>query len=564
MLKIFFTFFNQEKFIIYVVLIASILAVYWQVNQFDFINMDDNIYVTDNAEIKSGFTFDELRRVLTSKYFNLWIPLVRLSFKFDYQLYGFKAGGYHLSNLILHILSTLLLFWLFCRMTGAVWKSAFVAAFFALHPLHVESVAWISERKDVLSVFFWILSLCFYIFYTEKKSTKRYLLVLFSFIMALMSKPMVVTLPLIMILLDYWPLKRFTMEKGNLLLWQLKEKLPFFILSAVLVIISLYNPDATGNQTFSLSDRMANMPISFITYLGKAFWPHDMTIYYLFSNFPSWKNLLAACLLIIIVTTFVILMANRLPYLFVGWLWFTITISPVIGIIQIGTHAIADRYSYVPLIGIGLMLAWGVPALIKKNIYRKNILFFSALIFIVIMSILAWRQCGYWKNSVLLFSHALDVKKNNYIAHNHLASALLKQGQLNKAIYHYNEAIRLNNFYYHAYYNRGTAYYLIGQKQYALDDFIKTVKIMPQNPKYVEALNNLGVTYYDLGQYQMAIDTLGKAIMLQPGYANSYKNRAFVYFNLGKAAESCQDAQKACELGNCRLFQFLGTKGYCR
>ena len=231
---------GKQKLIVYIVLTVVTLAVFWQVNQFDFINFDDNVYVTENIHIQSGITLDGFRWAFSTTYAEFWHPLTWLSLMFDYQLYGLNAGGYHLTNLILHILSTLLLFWLFNRMTGAIWKSAFVAAFFALHPLHVESVAWIAERKDVLSAFFWMLTLCLYVYYTEKPVIKRYLLVLFSFVLALMSKPMVVTLPVIMILLDYWPLKRFESQKGNLILWQLKEKIPFFILSAVFSIITLY------------------------------------------------------------------------------------------------------------------------------------------------------------------------------------------------------------------------------------------------------------------------------------------------------------------------------------
>ncbi len=238
-----------QKLIVYIVLTVVTLAVFWQVNQYDFINFDDPVYVTENSHIQSGITLDGFRWAFSTRYADLWNPLVWLSFMFDYQLHGLNAGGYHLTNLILHIMSALLLFWLFNRMTGAIWRSAFVAALFALHPLHVESVAWIAERKDVLSAFFWMLTLCLYVYYTEKPVIRRYLLVLFCFACALMSKPMVITLPIVMILLDYWPLDRFQSDKkklsetkiaGIIPLWQLREKIPFFILSAVLVIITLY------------------------------------------------------------------------------------------------------------------------------------------------------------------------------------------------------------------------------------------------------------------------------------------------------------------------------------
>ncbi len=285
---------NKSKIIFYIILAVFTITVYWQVQGFDFINYDDPAYITENSHIQSGMTKEGFLWAFSTKYFGLWNPLVWLSFMADYELYGLHAGGYHVTNLIFHILSTLLLFWLFSRMTGEIWKSAFVAAFFALHPLHVESVAWVSERKDVLSAFFWMLTLCFYVFYTEKQSIKRYLLVFFSFVLALLSKPMVVTLPLIMILLDYWPLKRFENQNrlSDTIVWQLKEKLPLIVLSAALVAFTLYVPgeQQAFEKSFPVMSRLANVPVAFVTYLVKTFWPHDMAIFYPFpSQTPVWQ-----------------------------------------------------------------------------------------------------------------------------------------------------------------------------------------------------------------------------------------------------------------------------------
>src|SRR5664280_2068634 len=248
---------GRQKLIVYLVLTVITFAVFWQVNQYAFINLDDDVYVTANSRIQSGITLNGFLWAFSTGYSDTWNPLVWLSFMFDYQLHGLNAGGYHLTNVILHVMSALLLFWLFNRMTGAIWRSAFVASLFALHPLHVESVAWIAERKDVLSAFFWMLTLCLYVYYTEKPVIRRYLLVIFSFICALMSKPMVVTLPVILILLDYWPLRRFESKKGNLILWQLQEKAPFFILSAALVIVTLYNPHNSSTKLFPMCARIA-------------------------------------------------------------------------------------------------------------------------------------------------------------------------------------------------------------------------------------------------------------------------------------------------------------------
>jgi hypothetical protein len=291
---------KKQKLIVYVVLIAATLAVFWQVNQCEFIDFDDNVYVTKNNIVQSGITLAGVRWAFNTTYVEFWQPLTWLSLMFDYNLHGLNPGGYHITNLILHILSTLLLFGLFNRMTGSILKSAFVAALFALHPLHVETVAWISKRKDVLSAFFWMLTLCFYVYYTEKPVIKRYLLVIFSFVCALMSKPMVVTLPVIMILLDYWPLSRCRIgieaQKGSLLLWQLKEKIPFFILSVVFSIIAIYARYKLPEKGFPFRSRLANAPVSFIAYLENTFWPHDLAVYYPFpTQIPVWQVLASLC-----------------------------------------------------------------------------------------------------------------------------------------------------------------------------------------------------------------------------------------------------------------------------
>ena len=309
----------KHKLTIYIVLTIVTLAVFWQVNKFDFVNFDDNVYVTENSHVHSGITLSGFLWAFSTTYAEFWHPLTWLSLMLDNQLYGLNAGGYHLTNLILHVLSTLLLFWLFNRMTGAIWKSAFVAAFFALHPLHVESVVWITKRKDVLSAFFWMLTLCLYVYYTEKPVIKRYLFVLFSFVCGLMSKPIVVTLPVIMILLDYWPLSRCRIgiesKKENLVSWQLKEKMPFFVLSAVFSIITIYAQDKyIRNPQFSLGSRLANAPVSFITYLEKTLWPHDMAVFYPFSDqLPFWQ-VLGSTILILVISIVIIAVAKRLSH----------------------------------------------------------------------------------------------------------------------------------------------------------------------------------------------------------------------------------------------------------
>ena len=592
---------NKQKLIVCIFLIVATIAVFWQVNQFDFVNIDDNVYVTHNSRVLSGINIRSFQWAFLTTHAEFWHPLTWLSLMLDHDLYGLNAGGYHLTNLILHILSTLLLFWLFCRMTKEIWKSAFVAALFAIHPLHVESVAWIAERKDVLSTFFWMLTLCLYVFYTEKPDVKRYMLVLGVFVLALMSKPMVVTLPVIMILLDYWPISRcrkgIESQRGNLFFWQLKEKMPFFVLSAffsILAFLAQYNPT---KQIFPLNSRLANASVSSVAYLAKTFWPHDLAIFYPFSQRIELWQVSVSALLIILISVAVIIMARSLPYLFAGWFWYLITIMPVIGIIQVGKQAMADRFTYLPLVGVGIMLAWGLPLLLQSRNTFKKILFPAGIFLIALWAFLAWQQCSYWKNSMELFNRALKVTKNNYLAHNNLGLALFAEGKTEEAIAHYNEALSImpttpdhilayNNRgiaysrlglyqnalddlnraigmkpdYADAYSNRGIVYSNLNRNQLALEDFNKAVQLKPD---YADLYINRGVAYAKLGHYQRAIDDFNKAIDLNPDYSDALSKRGVVYLEQGNKELGCRDANRACELGNCEILKSARLKGDC-
>jgi tetratricopeptide (TPR) repeat protein len=430
-------------------------------------------------------------------------------------------------------------------MTKEIWKSAFVAALFALHPLHVESVAWISERKDVLSAFFWMLTLCLYVYYTRKPTIKRYLLILFAFVLALMSKPMVITLPVIMILLDYWPLKRFESQKSNLIFWQLTEKLPFLILSAVFIIITIFAQHDPSGTYFPLVSRLANAPVAFVTYLGKTFRPHDLAVFYPFpSHIPIWQ-VIGATFLIIVVSAIVIIKAKRLPYLFVGWLWYTIILMPVIGIVQVGNHSMAERYTYLPLIGISIGLAWGVPLLFPGKDIRKIVLFPITIAILLVLAVLAWQQCGYWRNSISLFDQTLRVTKDNYIAHGSLGIALFKEGKTKEAIDHYNKAILIRPDYSKPYDSRGIAYDKLGQYQKAIEDFNIAIRL---NSEYAASYNNRGTAYYKSGQHQQALEDYNMAIRLKEDYADAYNNRGIVYSELGQYQKAIEDFSKAISL----------------
>lgn len=601
---------NWQKIIVYLGLTLVTLAVFWQVNQFEFIALDDPVFV-ENTQVQSGFTLEAVRWAFGNDCANLWAPLTWLSFVFNYHLFGLNAGGYHLTNLILHILSIILLFRILNLMTGAIWKSAFVAALFAFHPLRVESVALVAERKDVLGGFFWMLTLYLYFYYTKKPMIRRYLLVLFSFVCALMSKPIVVTLPAIMILLDYWPLKRFESKKGAWFLWQLKEKTPFFILSLFASLITiLIHKQPPGDFPVPLVNRIANVPVYLLIYLKNIFLPANNHLYPFFEQL-SVIQFSGAFLFILAISVIVIIMIKSHQYLFVGWLWFIITISPVIEIFHSNASAMGDRYTYLPSIGISIMLAWGIPLLLPQKSLRKKILLPVGIAIPVIFSVLTWQQCKYWKNNATLSSLFLQVTRDNYLPHNNIANAFAKKEEMQNAISYYDRIIRLKPDNAIAYNNRGTYYERLDQSQRAIDDFNQALRLKSD---YAYAYSNRGVAYlmqgslpqycHDVqiacelgackmleyskvqkhcpirdnaygynkkaifyakkGENKLALDNFNKAILLGTYNGNFYVNRAIFYFNQGNKQMGCSDAATACKLGNCNLFEISKEKGYCR
>lgn len=570
---------KNSRFLLICLLLALVtLAAFWKVNYSDFINYDDPVYVTENSNVQSGLTSEGIRWAFSTAYAEFWHPLTWLSLMLDYELYGLKPGGYHLTNLLLHMASTLLLFWLFQRMTGALWRSAFVAALFALHPLHVESVAWIAGRKDTLSTFFWMLTLCSYVYYTEKPAVCRYLLALLCFTCGLMSKPMLVTLPFVIILLDYWPLKRLyapkaivpspniapsaanrkpgdrkqrqaglkketlkkkispqdvpqplaaqTGERG--LLQALQEKIPFFILAIVFSGIALYAQYRVSFKTFPLASRMANAFISYVVYIEKTLWPQSLAVFYPFQSlFPLWK-VAGAAMLLLLISMAVIAAARRLPYLFVGWFWYTGILLPVIGIIQVGKHALADRYTYIPLIGLFIMAAWGLPELLKKWRYQRPALFLSAALILSCLFVITWFQVGYWQDSITLFRHALSITTDNDVAHNNLGIALREKGNIEEAISHYREVLRINPDDGEAHNNLGNALFMRGQLREAEFHLREALRSKPKN---AEVHYNLGIIMSSQGRNDEAIYHFRAALSINPDYLEAH-------FNLGNILAS--------------------------
>ncbi|MDH4207117.1 MAG: tetratricopeptide repeat protein, partial [Desulfobacteraceae bacterium] len=488
-----------------------ILSTYCQLPSHEFLPFDDYGYITKNTHVHEGITWKNIVWAFSSTDFGYWHPLTWMSHMLAFQVFGLKSGMHHLINLLLHISNTLLLFFVLKRMTGALWQSAFVAAVFALHPLNVESVAWVSERKNVLSTFFWMLTILTYVRYTERPGFYRYLIILFVFVLGLMSKPMLVTLPFVLLLLDYWPLCRFTLPQSccdnqkvqkqiqtnshlSLGLRLVLEKIPLFILSSTCIYLSALSIQRfkiiISTASVPMKLRIANALVSYVRYIIKMIWPQNLAVYYPYPHaLPAWQ-VIGAFLLLVIVTFLAFRWVRLTPYFTVGWLWYIGTLFPVIGLVQAGLWpAMADRFTYVPLIGLFIVIAWGVPDFVGRWRYRKAGFIAVSTALVPIFMVMTWLQLRHWQNGVTLFTHNVRVTYNNSLAHKELGNALEQQGNLDKAILHYSKALKINPNYAEAHNNLG--YILACQKHYkeAIDHYTEAIRI---KPSYTEAHNNLG------------------------------------------------------------------------
>ena len=524
-------------------LIIAILVVYWQVRNHTFINLDDGSYILNNPHIRDGLNFEGIAWAFSFPGFDYWHPLTWLSHMLDCHLYGLSPGMHHQISLILHIVNSMLLFLVFKRMTGKLWRSAFVAVLFALHPLNVESVSWLAERKNVLSTLFWLLTMLSYIYYSKRPNFYRYLLILFVFVLGLMSKPMLVTLPFVLLMLDYWPLCRFKLVQsgdGNqetrksikasfqqpLVLRLVLEKLPLLSLSAVCIYLSSLSIQhldiVISTVTVPMKHRIANALVSYVGYIKKMVWPHNLAVFYPYpQTFPLWQTVGAGLLLLCI--SFLVLRAVRSkPYLTVGWLWYIGTLVPAIGLVQAGLWpAMADRFAYVPLIGLFIVIAWGVPDLVVRWHYRKIKLATIAVALLAILMATTYLQVGYWRNSITLFKHTLDVTYNNHIAHHKLGEALAVQGKTAAAARHYTEALRIKPDFFATHLNLGIILRDEGKLNEAIGHISKAIS---QKPDYAEAHNELGIALSEQGSYDSAIKHYLKALRIKTDYTRAHNN----------------------------------------
>lgn len=547
---------NKKLFyLILVLLIVSSCMAFSRITGNDFINCDDDQYITDNYHIQAGIHPESIKWAFTTTHFSYWHPLAWLSHIMDWSLFGANASYHHLVSLLLHIGAIIFLFLFLNKTTKNVWAAAFAAAFFALHPLRVESVAWAAERKDVLSMFFGMACLYVYSFYAENLKKSGYFLCLALFTLALMSKQTMVTLPFILMLLDYWPLNRWqkTIKRNDAkfnsakrLIW---EKIPFILLTIVASIIIFWAQNKGGRltsiQELPIVTRIFNAIVSYATYLVKMFWPFNLAVFYPYKmSLPLWEVALALIILACM-TIAALQYLRKLPFLFVGWFWYMGAMIPLIGLVQAGAQAMADRHTYLPSIGIAIIISWGSTSLIKNKTIQKIFLSPAGVAVLIFLSVLTWHQCSFWKNSSSLFYHALRVTENNYLAHGNLARALLDEGKNGEAIHHFQEVIRIKPNSAIPYNMLGDAYTKIGQYESAVKNYNHAISL---DPAYANAYNNRGTAYSGLNETKQALEDLSKAIQLKRDYTEAYYNRGVVYILAEQYQNALQDLSETIRL----------------
>jgi Tfp pilus assembly protein PilF len=581
------------------------IVLYWPAMQCDFVNLDDGLHVTSNVLIQNGLTWAGVKWVLGHPVANNWHPLTALSHMAVCQMCGLNPWGHHLTNVLLHALNAGLLFVLLQQMTGAAWRSLLVAALFAAHPLRVESVAWVTERKDVLSGFFGLLALAAYARYAARgqrsgvrsRGSFSYPLSLFFLALGLMSKPMLVTWPFVMLLLDYWPLKRMQnvecrMQNGEgrtqkaevsgqrsevggtlhaprstlhaslltaqsqiancksqIFLPLLLEKIPFLVLAAGMSVVTFVVQQRGGalsaGESLPLGARVGNAPISYCRYLGKLFWPTDLAVIYPHPGRWALGKVVAAVGLIAIISVLVWMRRRRYPYLVVGWLWYCGTLVPVSQVIQTGGHAMADRWTYIPSLGVLFLAVWGAWELTRSWRYHALASWVTGGLAIGLCVVLTRHQIGYWRNSEALLRHALAVTENNELAHRNLGVALYGNGQIDEAIRQFREGARLRPDYAHSHYNLGIAFDKKGQIDEAIRELREALRL---DPDYADAHYNLGVAFYQQGRTAEAISQFREALRLDPDHAEAHNNLGTALGLKGQTDEAIHHFQEALRL----------------
>jgi tetratricopeptide (TPR) repeat protein len=544
-------------------LVAVTWLVFGQTLWHGFINYDDPVYVYENPVVASGLTLHGIGWAFTQSHGANWHPLTWISHMLDCQFYGLKAGGHHFSNVLLHSIAVLLLFLLFWQMTGALWRSGFVAVVFAIHPLHVESVAWVAERKDVLSGIFFMLTLMAYVRYARRPSLARYATVLVLFGCGLMAKPMLVTIPFVLLLLDYWPLGRFAQSYSirlKAVRWHLVlEKVPLLALSVASCIATFIAQRGAINsfEQLPLAPRINNALVSCLTYIWQLIWPVNLTVFYLHPSYQlPFLEIALAALLLIAITMVAVALFRKYPYFITGWLWYLVMLVPVIGVIQVGSQAHADRYTYLPQIGLYLLGTWTITDLSVSWRYQRQILGVAAALVIAALAFRTWNQTSYWHDSESLWTHALAVNSDNDIAHSHLGNAALRKGRIDEAILHFQRVLEIYQVHNEsgthdpfanlvrpeAESDLGNALLRKGQIDEAIGHLQKAVELNSHN--VVAAESHLGYALLQEGRVEESFAHLQRALEINPAYAPAHFNLANTLLQMGRVDEAVSHLQK--------------------
>jgi protein O-mannosyl-transferase len=560
---------RSQAVLVYLSLAAITWLVFARTLRHDFVNFDDHVYVYENPLVTRGLTIGGIVGAFTHPHARNWHPLTTISHMLDCQLYGLNAGGHHFTNLALHTIAVLLLFRVLRVTTGTLWPSGVVAALFAIHPLHVESVAWVSERKDVLSAVFFMLTLAAYVRYARAPSPERYFIVALIFAFGLMSKPMLVTVPFVLLLLDYWPLRRFDKlpplkSKGGIVSWLNRqsnylffEKTPLLVLSGLSCLVTIWAQDsATGLlEQLPFTWRLNNALVSYIEYVRQTFWPARLAVFYPHPNnaLSMWQVTLATALLLAISALAIVLRKKR-PYVFTGWFWYVGMLVPVIGIVQIGEQGHADRYTYLPYIGLFLLIVWTAADLATTWHLRRQYLWLVAATTIAVLSYLAAAQTSFWKNSETLWNHTLSVTSNNDFAHNNLGFLYLRRGELDQAISHFETALKIRSGNDQTHYNLGTALVhmnlanALARKGRAEEAIVYYEEAIKLRADYGDAYYNFGSVLFQQGWIDDAIAQWQKALAIQPNDAAAHTSLGNAFLQKGWPEKALIEYQKAVEI----------------
>lgn len=553
---------EKRTFVLSLLLFVFALAVYNQATHFQFVNFDDDRYVTENLHLRNGLSWSTIKWAITSTDEANWHPLTWMSHALDFQWFRLNPAGHHFTSIIFHALSGCILFLLLFRATRRLGLSFFVAAVFALHPSNVESVVWISERKNVLSTFFFLLTLGAYGWYASKPNWNRYLAVAGLFICALASKPMVVTLPFVLLLLDYWPLQRIEMqsvaaasppevERASCPLTRLLiEKIPFFALSASSCLITMRAQKAAGAVgalPFPFGVRLKNALYSYVLYIKETLWPANLAPLYPHpgNSLPVWKAMLAGVILLVI--SFAILKLRR-GYLLVGWLWFLGTLVPVIGLVQVGNQAMADRYTYIPFIGLFVAIAWGATELAEAAKLSTTIRVAAATCVVLTLASVTYRQAGYWRDSLRLWKHALDVTHDNFVAEDEYGGALTQLGRFDEAYPHFIRAAQIQPADPVSHSNIGAYLHQHGHAAEAIPQYEIAASLTTDSRVLATTYANLGSAFADVGNYAKAHAAFDKSLRLNPNRFNTWVGMGLLAEREGKVEEAIHDFVRSIQL----------------